>query len=183
VPKVFLFLVPLFLMAACQPAPPAADRVFIDGAVYTVDAERSWAEAVAITDGRVVFVGSSAEAAHWIGENTEVTDLDGQMMLPGFHDSYAHVLIGVYTGENCDLLRVPTIEQVESVLRQCTELDGFGDERWILGGGWGAARLGDDAGEECPARDVDAVSPGKCVCWHSHAARARHHGDNRARRG
>jgi predicted amidohydrolase YtcJ len=137
VPKVFLFLVPVFLVPACQPAPPAADRVFIDGEVYTVDAERSWAEAVAITDGHVVFVGSSAEAAHWIGENTEVTDLDGQMMLPGFHDSHAHVLIGVYTGENCDLLRVPTIEQVESVLRQCTELDGFGDERWILGGGWG----------------------------------------------
>lgn len=134
---IFLFIAVLTFVAACQPAPPAADRVFVYGAVYTVDEERSWAEAVAVADGHIVFVGSSTEAAGWIGDQTDVVDLNGQMLLPGFHDSHAHVLIGVYTDGNCDLLRVPSIEEVASVLRQCTELEGFGDEKWILGGGWG----------------------------------------------
>ena len=131
-----LFVLALFL-SGCQPARDAADRVFLNGAVYTVDANRTWAEAVAVTDGRISFVGSSEAAQAFIGDDTEVTDLDGHMLLPGFHDSHAHVLIGVYTDDNCDLLRVPTIEEVEAVLRECTALDGFGDDRWIIGGGWG----------------------------------------------
>ena len=127
----------LVTLSACAPEQPAADRVFLNGAVYTVDAERTWAEAVAVTDGRIAFVGSDEAAQAFIGNETEVTDLKGQMLLPGFHDSHAHVLIGVYTVDNCDLLRVPTVEEVEAVLQECTTLDGFGDDRWILGGGWG----------------------------------------------
>ncbi len=48
----------------------AADRVFLNGAIYTVDAERSWAEAVAIRDGRIVYVGDNAGAARYIGDAT-----------------------------------------------------------------------------------------------------------------
>ena len=116
---------------------PVADRVFINGAVYTVDADRSWAEAVGISDGRIVFVGSTEAARLWIGDETEVTDLDGQMLLPGFHDSHTHILIGVTTDEECDLLRIPTADEVIEKLRQCAELPGFGVEQWIIGAGWG----------------------------------------------
>ena len=77
-----------------------------NAAVYTVDADRSWAEAVAVRDGHVVFVGSNKDAQAWIGDETDVTDLDGQMLLPGFHDSHGHVLLGVQTDKNCDLLRI-----------------------------------------------------------------------------
>lgn len=124
------------IVAACSPAQPAADRVFVNGAVYTVDAERSWAEAVAVTDGHIVFVGGNDDAQTWIGDGTEVTDLGGQMLLPGFHDSHTHILIGVTTNEECDLLRIETIEEVEAKLGECTQLEGFGEERWIIGGGW-----------------------------------------------
>lgn len=134
-PVFFLFV--LTLVAACEPAEEPADRVFLNGAVYTVDSDRAWAQAVAVADGRITFVGSTESARALIGEHTEVSDLEGQMLLPGFHDSHAHVLIGVYTAGNCDLLRVPTIEEVEAVLRRCTALQGFGDDQWIIGGGWG----------------------------------------------
>ena len=150
----------ILVVAACQPAQEPADRVFINGAVYTVDADRSWAEAVAIRDGRIAFVGGNEYAQAFIGAGTEVTDLDGQMLLPGFHDSHAHVLIGVYTGENCDLLRVPTIEEVEAVLRECRTLDGFGEERWIIGGGWGEW-LFDDAAP--PKELLDELFPDRPV--------------------
>jgi len=130
----------MFMAAACSRVPPEespADRVFLNGAVYTVDENRSWAEAVAIRDGLIAFVGNTNDAQSWIGDETDVIDLDGQMLLPGFHDSHTHILIGVFTEDNCDLLRVDSREAVESTLIDCTQLAGFGDERWILGGGWG----------------------------------------------
>ncbi len=115
----------------------AADRVFLDGAVYTVDAERSWAEAVAIRGGEIVFVGSSADAEQWIGDESEVIDLAGAMMLPGFHDSHTHLLIGVLSDEECSLMRLETNGDVDAALRLCAELDGFGEPSWVIGGGWG----------------------------------------------
>jgi predicted amidohydrolase YtcJ len=124
-------------VTACEAPPQNADRVFINGAVYTVDADRKWAEAVAVSDSHIVFVGNSKDARAWIGEETEVTDLNGQMLLPGFHDSHAHILMGVFTAENCDLLRVSTLEEIETVLEECSTLDGFGNDGWIIGGGWG----------------------------------------------
>ena len=53
------------------------------------DEEHSWAEAVAIKDGEIVFVGSNHAANPYIGNNTEVTDLGGKMLMPGFHDAHA----------------------------------------------------------------------------------------------
>jgi len=114
-----------------------ADRVFTNGAVYTVDGQRSWAEAVAVDDGRIVYVGDDAGANAWIGESTDVTDLNGQMMLPGFHDSHVHILIGVLADDECDLLRLQSRLEVARKLKECTELAGIGDDAWIVGGGWG----------------------------------------------
>jgi predicted amidohydrolase YtcJ len=130
-------LLSALVVAGCEAPTPTADSVFINGAVYTVDADRSWAEAVAISDGHIVFVGSNDDAQAFVGDTTEVTELDGQMLLPGFHDSHAHVLIGVFTDKNCDLLRLPTINEVEAALEDCVNLEGFGDDEWIIGGGWG----------------------------------------------
>ncbi len=115
----------------------AADRVFSDGAIYTVDEQRNWASAVAIRDGRVVYVGDDEGAQAFVGESTEVVDLDGQMLLPGFHDSHIHILMGVMADDECDVLRIETAEAVAQKLQACTELFGIGDDRWIIGGGWG----------------------------------------------
>ena len=124
------------VLSGCAPEAPFSDTVFLNGQVYTVDADSPWAEAVVVADGLVVMVGSNDDAQDWIGDGTEVIDLEGQMLLPGFHDSHTHVLIGVTTDAECDLLRLDSIEAVEARLRECTALEGFGEERWIIGGGW-----------------------------------------------
>src|SRR5262245_53979423 len=123
------------LAASCgNDRPPAADRIFVNGIVYTVDAKRTRAEAVAVRAGRVVRVGSNDEIRTYAGDGTEVTDLAGAMLLPGFHDSHIHILIGVATKDDCDLLRLETQADVEVRLRECTRLAGYGPERWVLGG-------------------------------------------------
>jgi predicted amidohydrolase YtcJ len=67
-----------------------ADLVFRNGAVYTVDSQRSWAQAVAVSGKKIVFVGSDSWAVGYIGPDTEIVDLNGKMLLPGFIDSHAH---------------------------------------------------------------------------------------------
>jgi predicted amidohydrolase YtcJ len=113
-----------------------ADRVFVNGAIYTVDPSRSWAQAVAIRGGQVVAVGTDGEIQEWVGDTTSVTDLAGKMLLPGFHDSHAHLLIGIATEKECDLLRLDSLGAIRSKLAECQNLPGFGEEKWILGGGW-----------------------------------------------
>lgn len=137
-----LLLIVLAALVGCSPPSKeadvdGADRVFLNGAIYTVDADRSWAEAVAISDGRIVYVGDNNGAGRYIDDVTEVTDLRQQMMLPGFHDSHVHILMGVMADDECDLLRIPTVEEVAAKLKGCTALAGIGDDGWIVGGGWG----------------------------------------------
>ena len=67
-----------------------ADLLFRNGAVYTVDAQRSRAQAVGVSGQRIIFVGSDEAAAKHIGPDTEIVDLKGKMLLPGFIDSHAH---------------------------------------------------------------------------------------------
>ena len=130
------------LLAGCGETDEAvisnpAERVFINAAVYTVDDQRSWSEALAIDEGLIVYVGDDAGAEAYIGDATEVIDLDGQMVLPGFHDSHVHILIGVLADDECDLLRIPSELEVAKKLKQCTEIAGIGDDAWVIGGGWG----------------------------------------------
>ncbi len=114
-----------------------ADRIFINGAIYTVNDAQPWAQAVAVADRRIVYVGDNESAKAFVGDDTDVVDLDGRMMLPGFHDSHIHLLIGVMADEECSLLRIETAVEVAAQLESCTQLAGIGDDRWILGGGWG----------------------------------------------
>ena len=80
------------LLAAAPPSP--ADLVLRGAAVYTVDGSRSWAQAVAVSGGRIVFVGPDSAIDGWIGPSTRVLDLAGRMVLPAFHDAHVHPVSG-----------------------------------------------------------------------------------------
>jgi predicted amidohydrolase YtcJ len=82
---------------------PDANIVLLNGGIYTVDANRNWAEAAAIRDGRIVSVGSNESIKMLIGAETEVIDLDGRMAMPGFVDSHIHPLEGGYEEVYCNL--------------------------------------------------------------------------------
>jgi predicted amidohydrolase YtcJ len=86
---VVLLVVSAGAMSACAKR-EAADLVLKNGVVYTVDEGGSTAQAVAIRDQMVVFVGSDSQATRFVGEGTNVIDLQGRMVLPGFIDSHLH---------------------------------------------------------------------------------------------
>lgn len=68
----------------------AATQIFKNGQIYTVNARQEWAEAVAIKDNKIIFVGSNSDAEQYVDASTRVTDLAGKMMMPGFHDVHMH---------------------------------------------------------------------------------------------
>ena len=89
-----------------------ADFVFRSGGVYTLDGDRPWAESVAVDGGKIVAVGSDAETAAYIGRGTEVIDLAGKMLLPGFQDSHTHPILGASLEPLCRLDEATSREAV-----------------------------------------------------------------------
>lgn len=84
-----------------------ADRVITDAKVYTVNPEQPWAEAIAIKDGRIVYVGDSPGIKKWIGPETDELDLNGKLVLPGLIDSHIHP--GMVAGSS-ELITMPFTE-------------------------------------------------------------------------
>ena len=111
-----------------------ADLVFKNGVVYTVDAVRSWAEAVAIKNQRIIYVGTDAGLQKYISNTTKVFDLQGKMLLPGFHDSHVHLITGGMSLSQCNLSGIETFTGVLEAVRKCRSANREGG--WITGSGW-----------------------------------------------
>src|SRR5262245_28973545 len=84
-----LVAMPLSLRAAGDSRP--ADLIFFSGNIYTVNDHEPRAEAIAVREGKLVFVGSNADAAKFQGEATRVIDLGGRTVVPGLTDSHCHL--------------------------------------------------------------------------------------------
>ena len=128
----------MLAVAGCSKAPapqaPGADTVFINGRIYTVDANRSWAEAVAIEDGKIIYVGTTAGADAHIGGESKVVDLGGRMLMPAFQDSHVHPISGGVEASACDLNELPGLPAYRSRIAEYAAANP--DVEWILGGGW-----------------------------------------------
>ena len=142
--NIFISFVFVTVLAACgEPQSRGADRVFVNGAIYTADEDRSWVEAVAISGGEIVFVGSDDAAEAFIGTNTDVVDLDGKMLMPGFHDAHSHIRYGGTAAWGCDLQSEQDVSKIRSLLAECASSREYGSDEWVLGGGWPLAAFPD----------------------------------------
>jgi len=136
----------------------SADLLFVNGAVYTVDAARTWAQAVAVRDDRIVAVGADADLADLRGSSTEVVDLAGRMLVPGFQDAHVHPVSGGIDMLQCDLHDLDTKEAYLDAIAAYAA--SHPEEAWILGGGWSQ----DVFPRGCPAKeDLDAILPDRPV--------------------
>ncbi len=134
---------PLSVQAA-DPAKPStvapkieADFVLEGAAVYTVDAVRTWAEAVAVRGEEIVYVGGSKGAARYVGPRTRVVNLAGKMVLPGFQDAHLHPLWAGIEQLHCMLYDLTTQEAYVRAVAQCAA--SHPEEQWVYGAGWDMA--------------------------------------------
>ncbi|MET7700862.1 amidohydrolase [Streptomyces sp. NPDC005485] len=108
-----------------------ADLLFTGGPVLTRDGRT--ATAVAVTGERITAVGG-AEVLELRGPRTEVVDLAGRLLLPGFQDAHVHPLPAGLELTQCDLTGTRTAEETLAAVR--TYADTHPDREWITGGGW-----------------------------------------------
>ncbi len=96
-------------------APGPADRVYRNGVIFTSDARNTTAEALAIRDGRIVYVGSDQGVASFVGPSTTSVDLKGRFLMPGLVDGHMHPLEAGLQLLKCSLnyesLTVPEMQQ------------------------------------------------------------------------
>lgn len=104
------------------------------GVVYTVDRTHPSAEAVAVRDGRIVYVGNSAGASGYVGSATDVVELNGRMVLPGFHDTHVHPISGGVELGECDLNPAVSREDVVRIVTECAAR--VPEAPWVRGGGF-----------------------------------------------
>jgi predicted amidohydrolase YtcJ len=136
----------------------SADLVFVNGDAYTVDAARSWGRAVAVREGVILAVGSEASIRDLIADRTEVVDLRGGMLLPGFQDAHVHPVSGGIDMLQCDLHHLGRRDEYLAAIAEYAQANP--GEPWILGGGWSQ----DAFPRGCPSKeDLDALLPDRPV--------------------
>ncbi|MBS9774228.1 MAG: amidohydrolase, partial [Tenacibaculum sp.] len=88
--SIFSLIIATLLLIGCSTKKEPVDLVLKNGNIYTENDKSPKAEAVAVKDGKIVFVGTNKEIENYIGEQTKVTDLQGKTVLPSFIDSHTH---------------------------------------------------------------------------------------------
>jgi len=150
-------LISLIILASCsqEAAPPEyADIVVRDARVWTGDAERPWAEAVASRGDTIVAVGSNADIEPLVGEETELISVPGSMLVPGFIDTHVHFISSGSGLASVQLRDAATPEEFAARIGAFAETVAPGE--WIMHGTWDHEMWGG----ELPRRDwIDDVTP------------------------
>jgi len=125
-------------LAACTRADDelaaAPDLILLNGTVITVDAEVPDGQAVAVQAGRILAVGGSDEIRSLAGPDTEVIDLDGRVVIPGFIEGHGHFLGLGEAMTILDLQPTTTFEQIVDLVAEAAAQAEPGE--WIRGRGW-----------------------------------------------
>ena len=138
-------------------AASAADLVMVGGAIFTMDAARRSVEAVAVRASRIVFTGTTRDAAAFVGPRTRRIELRGRTVLPGFQDAHVHPAMAGVNLARCPLHDLPrTVEAYQAAIAAyATREPG---RRWIEGDGWYMEAF---PGGTPNRHDLDAVTGGR----------------------
>ena len=127
-------------IAQSRPQPPA-DLIVTNARVYTADEARPLAEAFAVRDGRIVFVGSKAEANALKGPSTRLVDAGGRTVVPGMVDAHAHFTGLAQKLRAVDLVGTRNYDEV--IARVVERAKTLPKGTWIQGRGWDQNAWGD----------------------------------------
>ncbi|MBN2030199.1 amidohydrolase [bacterium] len=147
---------------------PQADLILKNGTFFTVNTRQPRVQAVAIRGDRILAVGRDAEMDPYIGEESQVIDLNGLFGCPGFNDSHIQLLNGGMGSHEIDLRGVTSLREIQ--VRILNMLHQSPSSSWIVGNGWDHHLLPE--GEWPTKRFLDVISPDvpiylRRVCGHA----------------
>ena len=133
------------------------DKLFINGKIYTVDKNKSWAEAIAVSGNRISFVGTDYEAEAIKKDSREIVDLKGRMVLPGFIDGHMHIYLA--GPERLFKIMLHGLETEDDYLKEIKRyIDMHPDMEKYEGCGW----INPAFGPKGPTRhSLDSICPDK----------------------
>jgi predicted amidohydrolase YtcJ len=160
-------LASLLVLAACSKAPEAApgaaaDLIIHGGPILTMDGDKPvYAEAVTVKGGKIVLVGSDADAMKTKGAATEVVDLAGKTMLPGFVDAHSHFINAPTLSQQVNVSPSPvgkgdTVPEIVALLQAYQAKANVPDGGWILAYGYDDSMV---KGEPLTKVALDAAFP------------------------
>ena len=109
----FIFLI---LIYSCQNK-DSVDLIIHGGTIYTVDSTNSKVESVAIKNGLIYQTGDFNNIISLNDQNTEIIDLDGKTMIPGFIEGHAHIMGTGYNQKNIDLLNTSSYDEIIEIVK------------------------------------------------------------------
>lgn len=152
--------------SGCSDAPPlpegtAADAIYHGGPILTMTGAADRAEALAVSGGRIVAVGALDEVMAKKGPGTEVVDLEGRTLMPGFFDPHSHVVMQSVKFSCANLDPTPigeagSIADIQRILRDWIAEKGIEPGKWVIG--WGYDDTGIEEQRHPDRDDLDAVS-------------------------
>lgn len=133
------------------------DLILINGRIYTMDYEKSIAEAVAVKDGKISAVGNNDEIIALRTAETEVIDLHGKVLLPGFIDSHMHVFSFGNSLQMVNLAEAKSVEDIVCMTKDFINKKNIAKGKWVRGRGWNHDYF--EAEKRFPTRyDLDKIS-------------------------
>lgn len=135
----------------------SADKIFTNGNVLTLNKSNETASTIIVKNGKIITIGSDDIVPKWLGQDTELIDLDGKTIMPSFIESHMHPII---LGQNmieidCRPSAIESIDQilekVKAAVRQQPE------NTWIRGYGWNDSRIAE--GRAPTREELDQVAP------------------------
>lgn len=148
--------------AARAQQPPRAEMVLVNGNVITVDATDRIAQAVAVSGGKIIAVGSNADIEKFVGDRTRRIDLRGRTVTPGLLDAHAHFNWGGADRLFVLDLSYPEVRTLSDVRRKvAARVGNLRPNEWVQGRGWDEGKL--DERRLITARDLDDISPANPV--------------------
>jgi len=139
-----------------------ADLILENAAVFTVDENRSWAQAIAISGDRIVYVGPNSGTKPFKGRATRVMDLNGSLVLPGFSESHAHPSAALSMVLSVNLYRLRTLEEYKAKISEFSLQ--HPERATIRGAGWSNALFPAGGPDK---KVLDSLVPDRPVCLQS----------------
>ncbi len=147
-----------FMAIPAQAMPDSeAEAIFFGGPIVTMDSDRPVVQAVAIARGRIIAIGDRGTVFQRQGKGTQLIDLAGKALLPGFHNSHVHPTLAAVTmgWEDVSGYSHPTEEASWLALREAVK--NYQPGEWVFAGGWDPILV---EGLQAPSlKELDEIAP------------------------
>lgn len=138
-----------------------ADTVIQNASIYTVNNEQPWAEALAIKNGKYIYVGENSGVHKYIGDTTKLISVNDGMVMPGIIDAHIHPAFGgIKELYECNFPFTATPQEISKTLKQCIRDNPI--PTWLFGGQWDSGFF-DRYPEISPREFLDKVSLDKAI--------------------